>query len=277
MPMNTYKYLKLPLLLAVILYSTVINLSFAKTNANLREEKPSQVQFISNNLILLGVKYGYHLNDKFMLGVQGGHTNFDFEVDYKISTSVDYTYTDNSVNENAIADASFDTSNTFSTAMPYGEVFVSYSPFSNGFFTKIGLMYRSWKFDGLMTNNGYVLSNCRSETLGNVDCPDEEELPSEIADLPDTGEDLANIYIEWPNFATDISLGWNWIGDFGISGGIEAGAWIGSSPQISYELITEISDDNIIEDLENEIAKIQKRLDNFAILPHITLSLGYNF
>ncbi len=133
-----------------------------------------------------------------------------------------------------------------------GQLLLRVHPFeSSGFYLQAGLVQRNWKFE--LTHR---------DTIGSS---------TETADF--------KLTMEWPVSATNYAIGFNWVSDFGLSGGLSLGAITGEKPELSgkIENITgPITQEEIDEEVD-ELYRSEKIDERFSTVLVIGLYLGYNF
>ena len=83
---------------------------------------------------------------------------------------------------------------------------------------------------------------------------------------------------EWPKTAFSYGLGFNWIADFGLSGGFYLGMLSGSKPTLKGK-INHAAGFILQPEIDREINEYYKKnnLDRFSSIPVIAGYIGYNF
>lgn len=133
----------------------------------------------------------------------------------------------------------------FDTAMAS----VRLSPFSwSGFYFQLGSVSRDWLWT--ITGKGYL------------------------------GDDTTNIAewhaeIEWPITGAYYGVGFNWIADFGLSGGFGGGTIVGGPPKVTkvevdHPAVSQDDIDKASDELEND-------LERFNNIPFAHIRIGFNF
>ena len=84
-------------------------------------------------------------------------------------------------------------------------------------------------------------------------------------------EKIGTYKTKYPSSALNIGLGWNWISDEGISGGIHLISLNGGNPRNTYQMESDwVCDDDCKESYETAV-------DEFTPTATLHLNLGYNF
>ena len=119
----------------------------------------------------------------------------------------------------------------------------------SGFYLKGAAVMRNWKFT--VTGSDFIGD---SGTIANYE-----------------------MIAEWPTTGVSYGLGFNWIADFGLSGGIYLGMISGGEP----ELRGKVDNGAILqEDVDKEIAEIEEEEkfgEKYSNVPIIGAHIGFNF
>lgn len=143
-----------------------------------------------------------------------------------------------------------DNNETVKADFSTSELFVRYYLFENsGFYLSGASVFRNWKIT--VTGSDYI---------------------------GDSGQ-IANYELtaEWPTTGFGYGLGFNWIADFGLSGGLYLGVLTGGNPELKGKV-----DNNLISqaDVDKEVDEIEKEEefgDRYNTISVIRFSIGYNF
>ncbi len=129
---------------------------------------------------------------------------------------------------------------------------VRYYPFeSSGFYAQAGYVQRNWKF--VVTGTG------------------------EVGDSAQTAD--YKLTVEWPSTGANLGLGFNWMADFGLSGGLFLGAITGGKPTAKGEISNEsgVINQNDVDKEVDEMYEREKLDERFSTIPLIAFYLGFNF
>jgi hypothetical protein len=82
---------------------------------------------------------------------------------------------------------------------------------------------------------------------------------------------------EWPTAGFAYGLGFNWIADFGLSGGLYLGVLTGGNPELKGKVDNDLISQADVDKEVDEIEKEEKFGDRYNTVSIIRLSIGYNF
>ena len=145
---------------------------------------------------------------------------------------------------------STDTSGTVKQELDFStQIFLArISPFSGSFYFQAGLVSRNWEASATGV--------------------------SQIGDSSGVG--VVTAKATFPSTGYAFGLGWNWIADFGLSGGLGFGLISGGVPEADLSAVATAGTFNQ-EDLDEEEKKFQKDMEVFSSFPYAGITIGWNF
>ncbi|MGK0289812.1 MAG: hypothetical protein ACI86H_001259 [bacterium] len=125
------------------------------------------------------------------------------------------------------------------------------SPFSGAFYLQAGAVNRNWELVASGTE--------------------------QVGDSGTTVSADYSVKVTFPEQATNIGIGWNWMASFGLSGGLGIGVITGAPAKaeltIDRTVYTTVTDAQIEEEEQN----IEDELKGLTTFPYITVSIGFTF
>lgn len=122
------------------------------------------------------------------------------------------------------------------------------SPFSGAFYIQGGMVSRKWDLEATGV--------------------------SQIGDSGESGTVTAEV--KFPRSAANVGLGWNWISDFGLSGGLGLGTIMGGDPKVEMT-VTDTTGTVTDSDIQEEEDQLKSDMKQFANVPYVHLQIGWNF
>ncbi|MGK5091424.1 hypothetical protein WDW89_05315 [Deltaproteobacteria bacterium TL4] len=150
----------------------------------------------------------------------------------------------------SISQSSTDAAGTVEATLDFSTqvVMLRVSPFKGSFFLQGGVVNRSWTVEASGTSL-----------------------------IGDSGEEgVLAVKVDFPSPAFNVGLGWNWIADFGLSGGLGFGVISGGNPTVDMEAagVYSVIPDEEIQKEEDDFAD---SMSAFATFPYVHINIGWNF
>lgn len=123
------------------------------------------------------------------------------------------------------------------------------SPFSGSFYLQAGAVMRTWEVKG----QGVSL----------------------VGDSGQSG--IVDAKVTFPSPAYNVSLGWNWIAGFGLSGGIGFGAIMGGEPDVELSATAESGPAIPQDEIDKEEKEFKDDMAAYKTFPYIVGTIGWNF